>query len=40
MFEKTGETIVSVFDSVKIPVNPLLDYSSSLLFGIIDVNLY
>lgn len=40
VFEKTVETIVSVFSPVKVSVNPLLDHGSSLFFGIVNVNLY
>lgn len=39
VFEKTVEAIIPVFDPIKFPVNSLLDYSSSLLFGIVNINL-
>lgn len=39
VLEKTVETIVSVFDSIKISVNSLLNYCSSLLFGVINIDL-
>lgn len=39
VFEKTVEAIIPVFDPIKPPVNSLLDYCSSLFFGIVDINL-
>ena len=39
MLEKTVQAIVSVFDLIKISVNSLLDNGSSLLFGVVDINL-
>lgn len=39
VFEKTAETIISVFDFVKPSVNPLFDYRSSLFVRVVDVDL-
>ena len=39
VFEKTIQAIISIFDPVELSINSLFDDGSSLLLGIVDINL-